>query len=88
MSSDAVDRDVGKSDNDAHNLPTEFLDDTSDAHATMFGFWKGFRGLKAKAVRTESKREIHYFQFGYVLGRVFQLVFAAVAGGIGMSQVI
>jgi hypothetical protein len=88
MSSDDVDRDVGKSDDKAHNLPTEFLDDTSDAHATMFGFWKGFRGMKAKAVRTESQREIHYFQLGYVLGRFGQLLFAALAGALGMGAVV
>ena len=63
-----IDRDVGKSDNDAHDLPTEFMDDTSDAHATMFGFWKGLRAVKPKPTYEESKREVHYFYFGYFLG--------------------
>jgi hypothetical protein len=73
-----TDRDVGQSDDEAHDLETEFLDDTSDAHAVWFGYWRGIRKLNPRPQRTESKQEIHYFQIGYVFGTITQAILAAV----------
>jgi len=61
-------RDVGQSDDEAHDLPTEFLDDTSDTHAAWFGFWDGLKGISPKPSRTESMKEPHYYQMGYYVG--------------------
>lgn len=63
-----TERDVGAGDDDVHDFETEFLDDTSDAHATMFGFWKGLRAVKPSPTYEESRKEVHYFYFGYFLG--------------------
>ena len=66
-------RDVGQSDDEAHELPTEFLDDTSDTHAAWFGFWDGIKGVTPKPTRKESMKEPHYYQFGYFVSFLFKL---------------
>lgn len=84
---DESERDIGSQDGEAHELPTEFLDDTSDSHAVWFGFWDALkhRGIKYDRYE-EATNEPHYYQFGYILGWVLQViigilfVFAATAG--------
>ena len=86
--SDGVDRDVGKKDDEAHDLPTEFLDDTDDAHAAMFGLWRGFKGMTPEPQYSESKMNPHYFKFGYIAGEFLKVAFVAVAGYVGAGQVV
>jgi hypothetical protein len=74
MDADDVDRPIGQSNDEAHGLPTEFLDDTADTHALMYGFWRGFRCLRPNMTRAESFTKPHYFQAGYVAGFAFSLL--------------
>jgi len=60
-----TERDIGQSDDEAHDLPTEFLDDTSDTHAAWFGFVDGLKGVTPSPTRKESMKEPHYYQLGY-----------------------
>jgi hypothetical protein len=67
------DRDVGQSDGEAHDLPTELLDDTSDSHAVWFGFWDAMKHRGYDRFRwEEAMAEPHYYQLGYVAGRALQ----------------
>lgn len=73
-------RTVGEKDDAAHDLPTEFMDDTADSHAVMFGFWQGVRSVNPKPKYSESVENPHYFQFGYVLGWLVKLGVIGVMG--------
>lgn len=72
-----VERDVGQKDGEAHNLPTEFLDDTDDAHAFGFGAYKGFWSLRPNMEYSESFKNPHYFKIGYIFGYVVKVALAA-----------
>lgn len=73
-------RDVGQSDDEAHNLPTEFLDDTDDTHAMMFGVWRGVRSPNPKPKYQESVKNPHYFYLGYMTGWLIKLAVIATMG--------
>lgn len=75
-----VDRDVGQKDGQAHNLPTEFLDDTDDTHALMFGIWRGVRSLSPKPQYKESVQNPHYFMLGYLIGWAIKLAVIVALG--------
>lgn len=80
MPQDDVDRDVGQKDGEGHPFDTEFLDDTDDAHALMFGIWKGVRSMKPRKDYKESKQNPHYHMLGYIVGWLLKLGVIAVMG--------
>lgn len=75
-----VERDVGQKDGEAHDLPTEFLDDTDDAHALMFGIWQGVKSIKRKPKYKESFQNPHYHMLGYIVGWLLKLTVIALMG--------
>jgi len=75
-------RDIGSSDDEAHELPTEFLDDTSDTHAAWFGLLDGLAGVTPKPTRKESMKEPHYYQLGYFGAYVLKIGLMA---GLGVE---
>lgn len=82
-----VKRDIGQSDDEAHNFQTEFLDDTSDTHAAWFGFLDGIRGITPKPTRQESMKELHYYQFGYFVGYMLKLGILALGVKISIPTI-
>jgi len=74
-------RDVGQSDDEAHDLNTEFLDDTSDSHAVQFGWWDAMKNRGPGPRRyEEATEEPHYYYLGYSVGWMVKL---AVLAGVG-----
>lgn len=63
-----IERDIGQKDGEGHPFDTEFLDDTDDSHALMFGLWRGVRSMKPTREYKESEQNPHYFMLGYILG--------------------
>lgn len=88
MGNDDVQRDIGQKDDEAHPYDTEFLDDTDDAHAAMFGLWRGFRGMTPEPQYKESKMNPHYFKFGFIGGEILKVLVVGLAGYVGAGQVI
>jgi hypothetical protein len=77
------DRDVGQPDGEAHDWPTEFMDDTSDSHAVWFGLWDAMKHRGYDRFRwEESVAEPHYYQLGYVAGRALQAVGVGAAAAV------
>ena len=62
----------------------EFLNDPREVHALMHGFFRSVRHpdpRKPEPKREDAKAEPHYWQAGWLLGDVVQLVGAVLIGG-------